>query len=191
MRICVVNGHPDPRPERYCHALAAAYAKGAEEGGHAVRRIDIGALDFPVFRTAADFEEGEPPEDIRHAQEAIRWAEHLVIVYPLWLGMLPALLKGFFEQVFRYGYAIDVTEGGWTSLLKGRSARVIVTMAMPGFFYRVWFLAHSLRAFRRGILGVAGIRPVRSTILGLVEEVAPETRHKWLDDIRALGRKGR
>jgi len=191
MKICIVNGHPDPRPERYCHALATAYAKGAEEGGHEVRRIDIGALAFDIFRTAADFEEGDPPEDIRKAQETIRWADHLVIVYPLWLGMLPALLKGFFEQVFRYGYAIEVTGKGWTSLLKGRSARVVVTMAMPGFFYRLYFLAHSLRAFRRNILGIAGIRPVRSTVLGLVEDVAPQTRLQWLDDLRALGKKGR
>jgi putative NADPH-quinone reductase len=62
--------------------------------------------------------------------------------FPLWLASMPALLKGFFEQALRPGFALGPTEPGrmWKKLLKGRSARIVVTMGMPALVYR-WYLA--------------------------------------------------
>jgi putative NADPH-quinone reductase len=139
-RIVVIQGHPDPDPGRFCRALAAAYAEAAEQAGHEIRRIEVAELDFPILRTAEDFQSGTAPDVIRQCQEAIGWAEHLLIVYPLWLGSMPALLKAFLEQVFRPGFATagDATRGTWQKLLIGKSARIVVTMGMPAFVYR-WF----------------------------------------------------
>ena len=105
-RITIIQGHPDPAGTRFCHALAEAYAAGARESGFEVNLVDVAHLDFPVLRTQAEFEMGTPPQPIIDAQEAIRWADHLVIIYPLWGGMMPALLKAFFEQAFRPGFAL-------------------------------------------------------------------------------------
>jgi putative NADPH-quinone reductase len=192
-RITIIQGHADPSGERLCFALADAYGAGAEEAGHEVRRIDVARLDFPILRTQAEFEAGEPVADIRAAQEAILWAEHLVVVYPLWLGTMPALLKAFFEQVFRPDFAFafgDEAKGLWTKLLKGRSARIVVTMGMPVFFYRWYFRAHSLKSLERNILGFAGIGPIRETLFGMIGEGDEEKRWKSLDKMRALGRQG-
>lgn len=98
--ITIIQGHPDPKGDRFCHALASAYAKGAEEAGHVVELVSVGELDFPVLRTKEDFETGQVPPSIQKSQEAIRQANHLVIFYPLWHGTMPALLKAFFEQAF-------------------------------------------------------------------------------------------
>ena len=131
-RITIIQGHPDPDESRFCHAIGWTYEQGAVEAGHQVRTIDVARLDFPMLRTRLEFEKGKLPADIRAAQDDIRWANHLVICYPLWLGTLPALLKGFFEQTFRYGFAFDLGgRGDAKKLLKGRSARIIVTMGMP------------------------------------------------------------
>jgi len=190
-RITVIQGHADPSGERLCFALADAYGAGAEEGGHEVRRIDVARLDFPILRTQAEFEAGAPVPDIHAAQQAILWAEHLVIVYPLWLGTMPALLKAFFEQVFRPGFAFaDESKGMWTRLLKGRSARIVVTMGMPVFFYRWYFGAHSLKSLERNILGFSGIGPIRETLFGMVAEGGEEKRWKSIDKMRSLGRQG-
>src|SRR6266545_4890772 len=101
--ILIIQGHPDAGVRHFGHALADEYAKGAEDGGHEVTRIDVAALEFPILRTKEDFEKGTPCDSIKVAQEAIIWATHVVILYPLWLGSMPALLKAFFEQVFRPG----------------------------------------------------------------------------------------
>ena len=189
-RITIIQGHPDPDESRFGHALGWTYEEGAVEGRHEVRTIDVARLDFPLIRTRKDFEKGPVPDDIAVAQQDILWANHLVICYPLWLGTLPALLKGFFEQTFRYGYALDV--GGKTGrlrkLLKGRSARIIVTMGMPAAVYRYYFRAHGLKSLESGILAISGISPVRSTLIGSVEKPAARYRERWLDEIRELGR---
>ena len=140
-RIAIIQGHPDPRGNRYGHALADAYALGAAEGGHAVERIDVAKLDFPVLRSKEDWESGVAPTAIREAQSAIGGAEHLVIFYPLWLGAMPAILKAFLEQLFRPGFAIAKPETSkmWKKLLIGKSARIVVTMGMPAFLYRWYF----------------------------------------------------
>ena len=94
-RILIVVGHPDPSPDRLCRGLAKAYAEGAEQAGHAVRWVDLATLDFPMLRTMQEFEHGAVPDSLREAAEAIVWAEHIVFVFPLWLGTMPAMLKAF------------------------------------------------------------------------------------------------
>jgi putative NADPH-quinone reductase len=191
-RITILQGHPDTSPERLCRALADAYRSGAEDGGFEVRSIDVAALSFPLIRSAEEFEHGEPPEAVREAQSMIRSSDHLVIVYPLWLGTMPALLKGFLEQVFRYDFAFEPQDGGgFEKKLRGRSVRVIVTMGMPALAYRWFYGAHSLRSLERNVLKFAGLRPVRETLLGGVGDAPAERRERWLARVEALGRAGR
>lgn len=187
--IVIVQGHPDPEGGHLCHALAGAYAEGAEAAGHALRRIEVAQLDVPLLRSKAAFDSGTPPAAIAAAQADIAWAEHLVVLYPLWLGSMPALLKGFLEQTFRPGFAFE--PGRMRGRLTGRSARVVVTMGMPALAYRWWFGAHSLKAFERNILRFVGIAPVRESLFGMVEAAGEAKRATWLATMRRHGEAGR
>ncbi len=112
----------------------------------------------------------------------------MVLIYPLWLGALPALTKGFLEQVLRPGFAIPRTKPSLSpGLLGGRSARVIVTMGMPAFLYRWFFLAHTLRSLERNILKFSGFGPIRSTVIGLAGGDDEAARNGWLERLAALG----
>ncbi len=101
------------------------------------------------------------------AQEAIRWADHLLIVHPLWHGHFPAVFHAFLEQVFRPGFAVESGQG-WMpeKLLKGKSARIAVTIGMPAWFYRWCLGAHSLKSLKYNILCYSGIAPVTATLIG-------------------------
>lgn len=188
-RIAVIQGHPDPGGNRFCHALADNYAEGAREAGHEIKRIEVSQLDFPLLQSQEEFESGSPPEDVRIAQGAIAWAEHLIIIYPLWLGTMPALLKGLLEQVFRPEFAFEYkTNGMIKKLLNGRSARIVVTMGMPAAIYRWYFGAHSLKSLERNVLRFSGIKPVKTSILGTVEGVSEFKRRKWLEVMKSSGR---
>jgi len=190
-RIAIIDGHPDREAGHLCHALAATYAEGAEAAGRAVRQIDVAALDFPLLRTQAEFQTGTPVPDIARAQETIAWADHIVIVYPLWLGTMPALLKGFLEQVLRPGFALDYGEGKWPKkMLQGRSARIVITMGMPGFAYRWIFGAHSLKSLERNVLKFVGIGPIRETLFGMVDAADAAKHARWLETMRRLGERG-
>jgi putative NADPH-quinone reductase len=193
MNIAILQGHPDPAGGHFGHALADAYARGAEQAGHAVRRIGIAALEFPMLRSQREWQEHPLPPSLREAQEAIAWAGHLVILFPLWLGDMPALVKAFFEQVMRPGFAIDPSKGPsfWKRKLQGRSARVVVTMGMPAFFYRVVYRAHSVKSLERNILNFVGISPVRTSLVGTVASRDAKRHEAWLKDMAALGSKAR
>jgi putative NADPH-quinone reductase len=190
-RILILQGHPDTTHPHFCHALADAYAEGAGAAGHEVRRLDIGTLDFPLLRSKAEWDDGPLPAGLAAAQADIGWAEHLVLLFPLWLGGMPALMKGFLEQVARPGFAMSrFTEGELPKkLLAGRSARLVVTMGMPALVYRWYFRAHSLKALERNILGFVGIAPIHETLVGTVEGLSHKQREAWLGKLRRLGRE--
>jgi putative NADPH-quinone reductase len=188
-RILLIQGHPDCSQPHLCHALADAYLQGAQEAGHEVRTLDVARLDFPLLRSKSDWDEGAVPASLAGAQADIQWADHLVLVFPLWLGGMPALVKGFLEQVARPGFAISPFREGQMpkKLLAGRSARLVVTMGMPALVYRWYFRAHSLKALERNILGFVGIAPIRETLVGSVEGLSDEQRSRWFGKLRALG----
>jgi len=189
-RIVIIQGHPDSAGGHFCHALAGAYQEAAEAAGHTVQLIGVASLDFPWLRNAAEFESGDPPPAIRQAQQAIEAADHLVFLYPLWLGDMPAILKAFLEQTFRPGFVTEAGQdmGGFgPRRLKGRSARLVVTMGMPALFYRLIYRAHSVKSFRRNILRFCGFRPVRSTLIS-ASIGGEKARHKWLDRMKRLGK---
>lgn len=190
-RILILQGHPDAGQLHFCHALAAAYAEGACAAGHEVKTVTVADIDFPLLRSKETWETGTLPPALAPAQEAIAWAQHIVLVFPLWLGGMPALMKGFLEQVARPGFALGKTDGRSMAkkLLEGRSARIVVTMGMPALVYRWYFRAHSLKALERNILGFVGIAPIHETLVGLIEGMDEQARSAWLYKLRALGRR--
>ena len=191
-RILVVQGHPDASTPHLCHALSSSYTAGAQESGHEVRQLDVGKLEFPLLRSEKIWEEEAVPATLQQAQDDIVWAEHLVLFFPLWMGDMPALLKGFLEQVARPGFAFIRVSGGnpfGDKGLKGRSARMVVTMGMPAIIYRWYFRAHSVKSLERNILGFCGISPVHETLIGMTGNLdATDARH-WLGKMKSLGQR--
>lgn len=191
-RILVIQGHPDAGQQHLCHSLEDAYAKGAMAGGHEIKRINVAKLDFPLLRSQYEWEKGELPNSLIEVQEAIKWSEHMLFFFPLWLGDMPALLKGFLEQVARPGFAFS-GEGKNPlahKALSGRSARVVVTMGMPAVLYRWFFLAHSIRSLERNILGFVGIKPVKETLIGMAGNMDAEAVKNLMNKLENLGKNG-
>ena len=189
-RIVLIQGHPDAIERHFNHALADAYARGAQAAGHGVARVEVATLDFPLLRSKHEWDAAPLPSSLEPAQQAIRWAQHVVLFFPLWLGDMPALLKGFLEQVARPGFAVSrEAAGGFPKKrLAGRSARVVVTMGMPATLYRWYFRAHSVKSLERNILGFSGIAPIRETLIGSIEGLDEPGRAQWLDKLERLGR---
>ncbi len=190
--ILLIQGHPDAGKRHLCHGLEESYVRGAMAAGHEIRRVNVAKLAFPILRSEIEWKEGALPAGLAEAQDAIQWAEHIVFLFPLWLGDMPALLKGFLEQVARPGFAFS-REGRnplVQKALKGRSARVIVTMGMPAMVYRWFFFAHSIRSLERNILGFVGIHPVRDTIIGMAGNMDERAAKKWLDKLERRGSRG-
>lgn len=190
-RITIIDGHPDPADARLIHALADRYAYAARAAGHEVRCIKISSIDFPVLRKVDDFYERSAPESLQNAQNDIASADHIAFFYPLWHGSMPALLKAFIEQTFRPGFAMAY--GGERRfpkpLFKGKSARVVVTMGMPAFIYRLYFGGYGVKSFERSVLRLCGISPVSETLLGMTGTGCEKRSSRRLDLMAVLAER--
>lgn len=188
-RILIIQGHPDASQRHLNHVLGDAYAAGASAAGHQVRTVNVAEIDFPLLRSQQEWEHGEVPAVLKQAQEDILWAEHLVLLFPLWLGGMPAMLKAFLEQVARPGFAFKYDDKNPFGVkgLKGRSARIVVTMGMPGLVYKWFFRAHSLKALKRNILGFIGVAPIRQTVIGMAGNFDSKAVEKLERKLTRLG----
>jgi putative NADPH-quinone reductase len=190
-RIVIIQGHPDPDRSHYGHALESAYGEAARAAGHEVRDLTVAKLRLPYIATQQQWWADSDIPEIRAAQHDIAWADHLVIIYPLWLGDMPAILKSFLEHLSCGGFVIKEAGGRWVPGLRGKSARVIVTMGMPAVAYRWLYFAHSLKSLERNILRFAGVSPVKDSLIGTVGgEENRAHRADWLKRVAALGSAG-
>ncbi|MCL2296825.1 MAG: NAD(P)H-dependent oxidoreductase [Proteobacteria bacterium] len=169
--------------------LAEAYRDGAQSAGHDLRLLALNQLAFdPILHQGyREIQTLEP--DLLAAQDAIRWAQHLVFVYPLWWGTMPALLKGFVERLFLPGFAFQYRPNTMVpdKLLRGRSAQLIVTMDTPPWFFRLFFRNAGHRIMKNHILEFCGIRPVSILDFGPIKTADANKRQKWLRQVRDAG----
>ena len=186
-RILIILGHPAKARQSFSEALAEAYLAGAQSAGHEVQFVSIAQLNFdPILHEG--YQGNQPLEpDIADAQEKVRWAEHLVFVYPMWGYMIPALLKGFFERTFTpdFAYATKSNNPIKRGLLGGKSARIIQTTGMPSLVYRLLYRAHGAKALR-DMLKFCSIAPVRISYFGSIDE-SDAKRKRYLEKSQALG----
>jgi NAD(P)H dehydrogenase (quinone) len=186
-KILIINGHPDK--ESLCSELAESYHKGAISSGADSKLVHLADVEFdPIlkfgYRKRTELEPG-----LLQIQADILNANHLVIVYPTWWGTYPALLKGFFDRVFLPKYAFKYRENSllWDKLLTGRSARLIVTMDTPAWYYWLVYRSPGHNSMKKGILEFCGIKPVGVTSFGPVKSSDENKRKTWILKTEKLG----
>lgn len=179
--VLVMDAHP--RADSFCQALVAAAANGARAAQHEVRWIALREFAFDLNHT------GQPLEPcLERSRQELLWADHLIIVYPVWWGTMPALLKGWLDRVLLPGFAFEEREdGGWEGLLGGRSATLIATMDTPRWIFGGMLHSCSIRALRDATLRFCGVGPVRVRIFSPVRTSTPELRKRWLEQARQEG----
>lgn len=187
-KIFILLGHPDE--DSFNCSLANEYERGANEAGHDVRRMNLGDIKFdPILHFGyRKIQELEP--DLLAFQENVNWCDHFVIFYPSWWSTMPALLKGLFDRVWIPGFAYKFTgEFSWKKLLKGKSARMVVTSDTIPFLQRLIF-GDTTNELRNGILWFAGFGPIRVKKIGYLKHFSSTGRRERIKrTVYNLGRK--
>lgn len=186
-KILVINGHPDK--ESFNFALQESYKKGAKSSGAEVKEIIIRDLNFNPNLQFGYRKRTELESDLIDSQEKIKWAEHIVWIYPIWWGSIPAIMKGFLDRVFLPGFAFQKRENSvwWDKLLKNKSARIISTLDQPAWYYWLVYRQPSHNAMKKLTLQFCGISPVSITTIGPIRHSKETYRQNWLKKIEKLG----
>lgn len=188
-RVLIILGHPST--DSFCGAIANNYFEAATQAGREVRIVQLGALNFdPVLHESYN-QIQTLEQDLLDAQADIMWAEHLVFVFPLWWGGVPALLKGFIDRTFLPGFAFKYRQGKVfpDKLLKGRTAHLLVAMDTAPWYYKWVYWMPGLHQMRRHTLAFCGIKPLTTLMFGPVLTSTTAQRQKWLQQAMTLARR--
>ena len=186
-KIVIIYGHP--LEDSYCTQLADAYAKGALDCGAEIRKLELSKMDFdPVLRYGYKKRMVEE-SDLIWSKESIVWADHIVFAYPVWWGTMPSLLKGFVDRVFTPGYAFNYVKGSRFNekLLKGKTARVIVTSDAPSWYIGLIWKGITKIQIKQTILNYCGVSPVKYTHYGSVKWQDSVKLNQWMEKTYQFG----
>ncbi|WPR75754.1 NAD(P)H-dependent oxidoreductase [Algoriphagus sp. NG3] len=186
-KILIINGHPDK--ESFNYALSDAYKKGAAKAGAEIKEINIRELDFNPNLQYGYRKRTELEPDLLEAQDKLKWADHLVWIYPVWWGSVPAMMKGFLDRVLLPSFAFNKRENSlwWDKCFTGKTARIICTMDQPTWYYRLVYGSPSHQAMKKVTMHYIGVKKVRITAIGPIRLSKEEFRAKWLKKVEKLG----
>ena len=186
MKHLIIYSHLNP--DSFTKAIVDKVEKVAKEKGDEVKIIDLYGDKFNPILEFPDIEymfmEKEAPDDVKNYQELVTWADHLTVVYPLWWGQMPAMLKGFIDRVFANGFAFAYTEKGPEGLLGGKTAQLFISTGTPNEYYEESGMLDAQRRINNeGVFGFCGI-DTNITFFGNVAMGTDELRKGYLDSIK-------
>ncbi|MDR2790890.1 MAG: NAD(P)H-dependent oxidoreductase [Campylobacteraceae bacterium] len=187
-KILIINGHPNM--ESLNHAVSGFYAKAAAENNASVEIINIGELKFDPNLAYGYKKEIKLEKCLQDAVKKIKDAEHIVFVFPLWWGSYPALMKGFIDRVFLPKIAFDYDDKDKRiELFKGKSARIIITMEQPAWYYRLISRSCTTVQLKHITLNFCGIKNVKTTYFGNIGNMDGKRYKKTLETVKSAAQK--
>lgn len=185
-RVLVLDGHP--RAESFAGALASRYAQAVSARGAEVRLRKLSSMRFDPDLALGHRGHQDWEPDLEAFWADLTWAEHVVLVHPLWWGGAPAKLKGLFDRVLLPGLAFRYRKGNPLpeKLLKGRTARVILTSDTPDWYFRFGYGSAYRRQVTGQILELCGIAPVRFTHVGPIRNMKPDIADRFVTGMDGL-----
>ena len=133
MQHLIVVAHP--LEDSITMKLARAYALELQQLGHSQLTHDLYRMGFNPVMGAHELEPlsiGHAADaDVAQAQEDVRDADALTVIYPLWWAAMPAMMKGYIDRVFARGFAYEAREGVAKGLMDGRGCILITLSGSP------------------------------------------------------------
>ncbi|MGG4142640.1 NAD(P)H-dependent oxidoreductase [Paenibacillus algorifonticola] len=187
MNHLIVYAHP--RKESFNHAILQTAVEGLTNKGHEVVVRDLYELGFQPIVSASEII-GGLSEDIEQEQQHLKWADVITFIYPIWWTGLPAMMKGYIERVFSYGFAYKYVDGVQMGLLKGKKAVIINTQGKSKAEYEANGMAEALRLTSdKGIFEYCGLEVMYHLFLESVPGSDEATRKAWLEQIAYMASK--
>ncbi|WP_373440901.1 NAD(P)H-dependent oxidoreductase [Metamycoplasma equirhinis] len=157
MKYYLILGHPTK--DSFNGQLIDAYEKKLLEKGHDVKRVNIIDLDFEINLSKSGFSE-KTAKVVKNEQANIKWADEIIFFYPLWWGGIPAILKGYIDNVFQKGFAYKYRPNSslWDKLLRGKTARIFSTCDAPSFFVSLVYKNADFAMLKRAVCWFTGIK---------------------------------
>ncbi|QND63448.1 NAD(P)H-dependent oxidoreductase [Mesorhizobium loti] len=160
MKVNVIYAHP--LTDSYHASLHKRVVRTLRARGDEVIDFDLHQMNFnPVMQAEerrGHFDPSLVPAELQIYIDALRWAEACVLCFPTWWSGMPAILKGYFDRVWRLGVAYDLPADGGTikpALLNIRRMGVVTTCGSP-WYTEIYMQNPSKKVLLRGLKTMCG-----------------------------------
>ena len=188
MKQLIIYAHPNPQSlnGQFKQAVETTLRQGKNE----VIVRDLYALNFNPVLSLADMagqRKGQVSEDVRREQEYVTWADCITFIYPIWWTGLPAMMKGYIDRVFSYGFAYCYEQGVQKGLLRGKQALIINTHGKSHEEYRTIGMDQALSLTSDyGIFAYCGFEIKQHFYFDKADRATHETVEQWMEQLRSF-----
>ena len=182
-KIVVINGHPSQTS--FNHSLVHAYFEAVTQLGIQIELIEIGQLNFDPNLKFGYEKRMDLEHDLLESWEKIINADHLVWIFPVWWGGLPAITKGFIDRLFLPSMAFSYYDNSnrIRGNMQNKTARIVTTLDQAGWTYKWYFGEPSTRQLKQATLQFCGVKKVKTDYIGSIRGSSPIQRKKWLESM--------
>ncbi|GAE64635.1 NAD(P)H-dependent oxidoreductase [Chryseobacterium indologenes] len=181
MKHLIIYVHPNENSLN--HSLLSHVKEILSSGNNEVKIRDLYALHFDPVLSLQDMQgwhAREVSEDVQREQEHILWADQITFIYPIWWTGLPAVMKGYFDRVFSYGFAYRYDQGIQKGLLKGKKAVIINTHGKSHEEYQQSGMDNALALTSDlGIFKYSGLEIIRHFFFDKADKASSENIKHW------------
>lgn len=184
MNILIVYAHPQ-NPSSFNQQICNTIKTSAVQAGNAVEVRDLYALEFNPVLSAAELSAKQAPAEVIAEQEFICWADMLVFVYPLWWGGMPAIMHGYLDRIFSYGFAYTSGNNGSVGLLGDKRIVLINTIGANLQHYQQNGMINALETIANpGIFNFCGTKVEKFFHFAGIPSSSLESRQQMLADLQ-------
>jgi putative NADPH-quinone reductase len=181
----------NPKKSSFTNHLAEVYADAAKKN-HDVQLLNLSEMDFNLDLSGGYADSHAMEDSLKAFQDSLEWCDHLVILTPIWWGSLPAKLKGLIDRTFLPGFAFQYenVKSIPKKLLQGKTARIVMTMDTPPWYYVLFQGASAIKQLKTATLKFVGFNSVKSKMIGPIISSTTEARSKVINSVTKLGHSG-
>ncbi len=186
MKHLIIYAHPNP--DSLNSYLKQTLTRHLIDTNHEVVVRDLYQMNFnPVLsqKEILDQTFGAVSSEVKTEQEFICWADNITFIYPIWWTGLPAIMKGYIDRVFSYGFAYRYDQGLQKGLLKGKKTMIINTHGKSKSEYRENGMSTALiLTSDQGIFKYCGLEIQRHFFFDKANRTDIETISQWVNAIK-------
>jgi NAD(P)H dehydrogenase (quinone) len=185
MKHLIIYAHPNQQSLN--HHLKQALTEHLWDSEQEVVVRDLYQLNFSPILSLEDMKDqraGKVAPDVKQEQDYILWADHITFIYPIWWTGMPAIMKGYIDRVFSYGFAYRYDQGIQKGLLTGKQTTIINTHGKSKAEYESIGMDKALSLTSdKGIFSYCGLEINRHFFFDKADRPIPESIQDWTNQI--------
>ena len=186
MKNLIIYAHPNSGSLN--HFFKQTIVESLEESGEETEVRDLYEINFnPVFslNDMNGQRMGKVAPEIQTEQDFITWADRIIFVYPIWWTGMPAIMKGYIDRVFSYGFAYRYDNGVQKGLLTGKRAVIVNSHGKSNAEYEASGMDKALALTSdTGIFNYCGFEIQKHFYFDKADRASDESIEDWKNQLK-------